>query len=519
MMTNCKLNPFDLPEIVSRVGEFLSRDDIISCLRISKAFHSTLVKRLWKTISLDSKYPTGEALHNNKKYIQKLVLYSPLPEEYRTLQSCNRLKDISFYGTSSHDASVLNDLSNLIKAHRTTIARLYFDFGDSSSQGIWGTLLECARLENLAFSRTQISNDEVDLFFQVCKKIKNLDIESVSIDRLPSDYLNDDKNSFIFPNMSTLYFNEFKISNPPHPHTSAYCLGILTRRCPNLHSLGFYDYLSDAHTSQHELVKFHWAAFRDHPYTLTNLSNLRLHMEIRDEDMAALLRQITELRELDVPECTFGPLSVRELLADEQEVLDGGIIVRKRRSQKLCDTIEVLIIDNRVERNDGVVQVILSSCPRLKRLKGPKITVAEIVNGAEWVCADLVSLAIRLVADVDSETAEGMGKQRIVFRQLGKLTELEILDLTATNFEPGDIRTLDLRLKAGLDELVSLKRLRSLSFDHDKCQQMEPEDATWIINNWPRMTQISGAVNQKPGASSLVMNLFKSHNIYTWLPF
>ncbi|KAF9904347.1 hypothetical protein BX616_001335 [Lobosporangium transversale] len=44
--------------------------------------------------------------------------------------------------------------------------------------------------------------------------------------------------------------------------------------------------------------------------------------------------------------------------------------------------------------------------------------LTEIVNGAEWVSTGLTRLDINLLADVDQETAEGMAKARIAFKQL-----------------------------------------------------------------------------------------------------
>ncbi|KAF9916967.1 hypothetical protein BX616_002301 [Lobosporangium transversale] len=77
-----------------------------------------------------------------------------------------------------------------------------------------------------------------------------------------------------------------------------------------------------------------------------------------------------------------------------------------------------------------------------------------------------------LVSRLDPITVEGM--QRITFRQLGKLTRLQSLDLTGFYSSYEKTRTLD---------LVNLKNLRWLSFSRGDLQEIEPEDATWIINN------------------------------------
>ncbi|KAF9897651.1 hypothetical protein BX616_005202 [Lobosporangium transversale] len=211
-------------------------------------------------------------------------------------------------------------------------------------------------------------------------------------------------------------------------------------------------------------------------------------MKIEDEDMAALLRRMTTLRRLDASHCNFGPVSMRELLAEEQEILT---------------------------RTDGTVQAILSSCSRLKKLRGCNITVSEIVKGTEWVCIEMTEMSVILEVDVDMESLESMQKQRVVFKQLGRLTRLEHLYLTGGVPQAKGFRTLDLRLRAGLDELVNLKHLRWLSFIHDKHQQIQSEDATWIVTNWPSIEYCEGVVNRDPETQSLVTDILKSHNVDT----
>ncbi|ORZ04321.1 hypothetical protein BCR41DRAFT_362938 [Lobosporangium transversale] len=501
-----KLNPLDLPEIISCVGDFLDKSDIAKCLRISKSFHNALIESLWKRIHVRPHYrrPTEQALKKHGRYIEELVIEFKFPKGYMSLRGCSRLKHISVNLYPSRP--VPNDLINLIRAH--TVTKLSFNC--QSLRETWRELLEFAHLEDLTICGTNISKDEIDLFFQVCKKIKYLNMREVFIFQLPSNFLNG-TDELIFPNIITLHFVAVTIGISP-PHSSPYCLGVLTRRCPGLRSLDIgTPYIKK------EPPEFFRATFLHHSYTFTNLSSLRLDMKIDDEDMAALLRRMAGLRRLDIPDCEFGPFSLQELLAYEGESLDSGVLVRKRRDRRLCDTIEELLFKRQTERTDGIVQAILSNCPRLKSLWGPKITVTEIVNGAEWVSTDLVRLIIDLEADVDQETAEGMEKQRIVFRRLGKLTRLRELALAGRGSLIA-IRTLDLRLRAGLDELVNLKWLYSVEFNYVG-HRIQYEEATWIVNNWPRIRYLRYTlINEvypanKLSTHQLAAELFNSHKI------
>ncbi|ORZ06998.1 hypothetical protein BCR41DRAFT_360466 [Lobosporangium transversale] len=232
-------------------------------------------------------------------------------------------------------------------------------------------------------------------------------------------------------------------------------------------------------------------------------------MIIHDKNMAAILRRMIGLRQLDVPYGRFDQFSLQELLANRQEVMNNGQLVQKTRLPRLCETVETLVIG--IYRYSNVAHAILSSCPRLKELKGSRTTISEIVDGAEWISTRLTTLAIDLNVGIDQETEEGMAKTRIAFKQLGKLTRLEHLDLTRNSlYLPS--RTLDMRLRAGLGELANLKRLETLKVEDDH-QRMQLEDATWMVNSWPNFKHIYGTLNDEKETAYLLEVFLKSHNI------
>ncbi|ORZ29133.1 hypothetical protein BCR41DRAFT_344601, partial [Lobosporangium transversale] len=432
-MGNHNTNPLDIPEIISIIGSFLDRTDIIRCICVSKTFHFSLIGLIWKRINVRGlgrlrtyRIPTNEALEKHKKYIEELDFDDFFASVFSSLQGCNRLRLVEYHTWKTFKRSNLSELSDLIKSHSSTITELRLR--GSSLRGAWSAVLECAHLEALVIFEACIPNDEVDPFFQVCKKIKTLMMHEVHIDQLPRDFLDEGTCKYIFPNIQRLLLWDTLISCPPHPYTSKYCFGILTRRCPELRSLNFLNLDQDIHPSQRLNFGFYKVVFLEHQFTLSNLSSLYTRAEIRDEDMATLLKQMTELRRLEVPYCDFGPLSLRELLADEQEILEDGQIMRRRRDQRLCDTVEILIFRRQSGITDGIAQPILSNCPCLRKLEGPNATVTEIADGAEWVCTGLTRMRIGLKVDVDQWTAQGKEKRRIVYERIRGLTQLAWFD-------------------------------------------------------------------------------------------
>ncbi|ORZ28865.1 hypothetical protein BCR41DRAFT_6943 [Lobosporangium transversale] len=503
-MNNLKVNPLELPEIILLLGDFLERNDLLNCIRVSKTFHSTLIRRIWKDIRVvvpDSVYPTGETLQKHKKYIEAITFRSDnfadlmkcfdIPYEYWSLQGCDRLQFIAFEGWG-HEPN--DDLKPLLKNHSSTITKLCL-YDAETSRELWETLLGCTNLEHLEVSSVDI-DDEIDVFLQVCKKIKYLYLNGLSLNRLPASFLSNEDSDYNLSNIHTLSLKNIRIFSHDS-YRSAYYFGALLRRCSGLRVLeSRYVQSSDS---------FYKEAFLQHPWTQDNLSELILiNAQLKDESTARFLRRMPGLKRLDIPRCELGQLSLQVLLSEKQETFDNGQMVWKTRPQKLCETVERLVFNVRGTDVDGIAQAILSNCPRLKKFVGPKITMTEIANGAEWVSTGLTELTVYLEVDIDQETPDGIEKTRSVFKQLGKLTQLRFLKLTEWYSSNSRTRTLDLRLRTGLDELANLKRLRELSFNNDDRQEIDFEEVTWIVNNWPRIEYWNG---------ELVYNLRKRHNI------
>ncbi|ORZ28307.1 hypothetical protein BCR41DRAFT_71414 [Lobosporangium transversale] len=191
MMSNPNLSPMDIPEIISRVGDFLEQDDLLRCILVSRTFHNTLAgsKSICKRIEIGDayskcrKYPTGTALQSYKENIEELLFLSEFPKEYMSLQGCVRLQSVKCHGRRLFN---LSELSSLIISHSSTITKFELSTQDNPTlREIWTALLECTPLEALTISYTKMCNDGIDLFFRVCKRVRCLKMSLVDINRLP----------------------------------------------------------------------------------------------------------------------------------------------------------------------------------------------------------------------------------------------------------------------------------------------------------------------------------------------
>ncbi|KAF9901973.1 hypothetical protein BX616_002078 [Lobosporangium transversale] len=508
-------HPLDLPEVIQNLGQFLQHEDLLSCLRVSKTFHSVLIKYLWEAIDAwdhdrkRSTYPRGKTLQNHKKYIKRLVFIGNPPREYMSLQGCSVLHTISATLPEKCTSSLLTKFSRLIKAHSSTMRHVEFWIEDSLHISIsgpepWKTLLECPRISSLSIGCMKFRNDEVDLLFQVCTKLQKLNLDYGCISELP-EYVQDESSNFVLPHLRSLTLcNRYNRHGDERPFSGVmlHLWGIFVRKCPSLEKL---DCL---HPKHGKILK---VALLQNPWIFPHLRDLTLNDSVSDEELAAILRQMAQVRNFKVPSSYFGPLALHELLADRGRQLDvHENRDRITRTDRLCDTIEELQAASGWDKTDGVAQAILSNCPRLRVLAAAKITVTEIVQGPKWVCSRIEKLCLYFQMDLDPESEEGTEKQRMVFGQLGKLTELQYLDLTHYCRMP----TLDLRLGAGLNGLANLKRLTTVRSTSDDYQAMGPEEAKWIVENWPKFFYLDVATNKDPDIAGSISRIFRPHNIF-----
>ncbi|KAF9914417.1 hypothetical protein BX616_008367 [Lobosporangium transversale] len=529
-------HPLHIPEIIEMLASSLTRKDLVICLTVSKTFHDTLIRLVWRSIDIKShrlqqrkRLPAGEVLQRHKHLIGELQFSGYFPKEFMSLRGCKSLRIVRYLvrGRSTLDIKRLRSFVDLVRAHKNTIQEVEYewDIGESSElsdQDLWGVLVMCPNLNILTIHNKQIRGEDIDAFFRVCKKLRCLVLRTIIFLQPPTDLLDQD-NDVLLSRIRTLELSNVIVVDP-HPHSSMYYLGMLIRKCPNIRTLTYEtDCLQSIHSQEQMSHDFIKAAFLQDPWTLPHLQNLILRrVPFSDIEMAAVLRRMTQLKRLQAPYCEFGPLCLQELLRDRglqdsKDLNDEGT----KEPRRFCDMLEVLEFNQYAVESRGMTQAILSSCPQLTSLYASKITMTEIIDGAEWVSTELTELIIDLEYDLDTqeregvkaerETEEALAQQRMVYNQLGKLKRLKTLYLTGSG-DDGK-RTVDLRLIAGLDKMAGLKNLRHVEFRGDFHQQIQAEDARWIVNNWPMLEYLNGNMNKDPSRLHLLSEIFDANEI------
>ncbi|KAF9940903.1 hypothetical protein BGZ65_005811 [Modicella reniformis] len=544
-------NPLNLPEILEVISQYLWRPDRARCLLVSRLFYSVMVPRVWRKIVLEPptpsyrgsiamllrselpkpSYPTGEALEHHKHHIQELEFRGEYPSEYFSLVGCSQLRTLglSSWILTEHlpaDKAIekmnpaVMGLARLAAVHALNIRQVSIcltkDPMLTVTEGLWSALVQCSELEQLLLKNLTVPNECNSSFFKVCENVSSLSLISVKIPSVPNKAIdisegirtidiennangNDDTGNFTLQGPRTI-----TIVGPPY-------LQLMTlrthqidpkmvRACIHLESMTWRQH-AEMGTGLESIPDWDDAPFCNdlsaNPWPFSRLVSLDLSWTmVHDEALARVLSQLHKLKTLRAIRTGFGRASLHQLFA-ERWTSSG------ESADRLCDSIETLVVDMCTNLTGAMIQTILSSCRNLVVFSADKISIEDIARGKEWICTELQELRFFLSAEVHSSyqdsspMTENLRMQRAAFAQLGQLTRLRILYLTyIRRSERTRMKTLHLRVESGLELLTGLKYLRELYFQGDDSQKLGVEEAAWMVENWPQLRKLRGSVNE-----------------------
>ncbi|KAG0237385.1 hypothetical protein B0O80DRAFT_440971 [Mortierella sp. GBAus27b] len=535
-----------IPEILEHVAKHLLPKDVLNCLLVSKEFHATMIRCLWKTVKVYNyrargsplQFPLGDVLHRYKHHIQRLEFLDNYPPPYLTLRGCSCLQILKIKTTqldrdflpefsSDYQDRILFGFAGLIVAHASTLRDITVQLSPrhmfAPSKDLWEALLECSGLKRLELSFIRVSDDLRPLFLQVCAKPQALILSSIDVSGWPTTMSD-------FTLTGPRYLS---ITKHPKDHLvstiSYYDQATLIRHCPNLESLYWRRggaRLSNTPQNDRNIATFYTTLAMD-PWPLLHLETLDLSWTtVTDRDMAAVLREMYQLKILKAVGTGFGELCFQAIVEDRVEMTGTHKSMAQPSKQpdltcyerRLCDSIQVLWINDCSSVTSKMIQTVLESCPRLTQLYADTVTLTDIAQGQEWVCLEMRDLQLYLEADVkvsyhhDDATLESgpfAEMQWGVYGQLATLKRLERLHLTNHLRRTVEKRTLDLRLKAGMELLVGWTHLKELTFVFDDHQQIGVDEARWIRQFWPRLRTFKGYPNDDESVRELIRDILQ----------
>lgn len=406
---------------------------------------------------------------------------------------------------------VLFGFAGLIQAHTPTIQKVTIRLSSRQHMSVppkdlWNALVECPHLSSLELSYIRVPDDAIPLFLRVLAKPRSLILTCMT--------LNDwNVMDFALPGPRQLSIILHGIEDCQR-HDQA----TLVRQCQNLEALRCRGYTRFGNTSNPGVRAFFQTLSMD-PWPLSNIDTLDLPlMPFKDHELANVLKRMNRLKHLIVHGTEFGLNSFEAITMDRTDLFEfsGSSLTRSverspTHESRLCDSIEILKINQCKSVTSVMIQTILANCPRLIRFYADEVTITDIIHGREWVCFGLKELEIYLNAkddfyhdDTTLESGLFAESQHEIYGRLATLTELEELHLTNNYTSAIERRTLDIRLKAGMNLLSGLTNLKVLTFQSDIHQQIGVEEALWIKQHWPHLKVLRGYINADEDVRSQV---------------
>ncbi|KAG0220901.1 hypothetical protein BGX31_010401 [Mortierella sp. GBA43] len=469
------IHPLQLPEIVSKVANFVQEHGRPSCLRVSKAWYHVFIRLIWEDINAQRQKQSVETLQSHAHLVKTLKLGHEYAT-YGTLVFPN-LESLTLGGGPTQQYQEF-------MSHHPRLVSLDIGVGAIVEDGLWGTLwTRFARLKELTFWDVEVGEAEVNGFWQVCTRLEVLSIHGVKV-------LHPGQLSVMeFPCLKKLSVTKF-FENPV-PVILDFMI-----KCPNL-------------------TDFHW---NDGPKSMRGF--------IGFYDLMAV-KTWPHLRTLSLPWCIANDEVILKLFAGIQQAIHLQLQMPPSLGPSSLEILQphfstLRKIDLRNRPNDFVIcplaQEILSSCPVLEDFRSTQIQATTIAEGRPWVCLRLQELHL----DIWFNPNTIHDTQPHVLDNLSKLTRLRSLtvwsDPMYRNMDRNERVAMDLRLKYGLGKLSTLRSLEYISWGRSE-QWMGEHECQWILDHWKSMWIVSGKFNAlAPQMDELLLNRFHERGIVTFDP-
>jgi len=542
---------FALPEIVALIVSHLLPADILACSAVSSVLRESFAPFVWQDLCFGPPWPPNRDVDPSRRISceslpdviphitvqnrrearnQILTTFRNVAPLIRTLTirnhesifplqlgaACSQLQSLDISGSFPEDTTPAHWINCKMmmrrnRDHLRSLSLLNWTYDCTVKppfgQPNWSPILGCTNslnLQSLSLDRCSIRGRHMAAFWTVCLRLVSLSMVNVllhldlphppptrrnkratSIDKQSDISTIDMATKVRFPHLKAL-----KIEDIPEPHP-LHQIDLLVSQCPALRTLEWAVYRN----------KFPLQYFTERLMSSTwpELDAIEIHApdtSVTDDQIRGiLLASKQRLRRLEISQSSM--------------TLETFDIYRTRHFSTL-ETINI----TRCQGNTSTWTIeILTSCPSLRVLRTSKLHAEDILGSNKpWICHGLQELVVFIDMGFPNRgpyrrfTEDELGKCRAVFKQLAILNELQILDMlntyppflshefTAFGRKPllGDhLVPLPLRLKAGLDMLKMLSKLRTITFWSGR-HDMPMKELNWMVRHWRGLEYIAG---------------------------
>lgn len=467
----------DLPEIRDIVAQFLGHSDLASAALVSKDWNTTFTPVLYSALYRHHyKRSSKWGFIANADHICALHLHWDGVHLFSGI--CTKLESLDIQTSSSWGPQDWSQLSMLVRRN-PSIKSITFSHGSeiSPKDFLEAVSSSCPDLRELNLVIYELDVVCLRVILDIAVRLENL---RISYDILPIPHTEFRVHSSCFPSLREVHL--ICCNNEDYFPTRIYAE--ILRKCPQLRYLDWIivHYQSGPISDISSLFKVYCPLVEQ----LTLEAIL-----LTDENLSEILDGCHRLATVDLRGSKFGELAFQSLSRHFASL------------QELC-------LYQCKGLTSAMVQQIMTSCCGLTVFYATRLDASDILGdmkdvdvegtGAkavidgqpqDWVCTNMEYLEV-FICGLEGKPFEWHRKVLQQLAKLSKLTTLNIGQRGGYGMSPND--GLDLRLKAGLDALSSLKQLRSLDFGGLR-QKIEGPDVRWMIEAWPRLLNVQGQLH------------------------
>ncbi|KAK3823473.1 MAG: hypothetical protein J3Q66DRAFT_331950 [Benniella sp.] len=540
-----KQHPLHLPEVIFRLVSYLDLKDALVCSLVSRAFYSSFAPYIWgslhiglypyrrtallrqnpfaRCISVKSWSTNGqEQVQPSEEEIFLQVLQRAAPwirslsihKHYSTRQlefgkNCTMLESLTIESpplNDKFDMTYWDNCSAFVRRNSVHLRSLTVKcedyWSEEPDEPTWTPISDCLQHKNLRSLDLQggtIKKKQWPSYWKVFENLESLKLESIHV--VPPPFISNKSSGTTsrdklptarLPGLRTLILDHL-VKTEPSCQLDFICV------CPMIQTLEWtigQPMLSPVPVEQfaRHFEKMVWPEL----HSITIKGNF-LYDDMCPNNYISMLQ------------ATQRPFRVLDL-GDEPLGLDVFHLLRQGHFKTLTKVdLSSAVVEpdfNTSITADQWVQEVLTSCPFLECVVARALSAQDIADGQPWVCLGLKEFRAMINMEFKKSdrgperpkfTEVQKGLCRAVYRQLGRLEQLRVLDMRRLEWDDHMMRyaPLPLELRLGLGELSRLKDIEVIGFH--RYQDMRKADVEWMLQQWPYLSAIYGKyLSNKP---------------------
>ncbi|KAG0047449.1 hypothetical protein BGZ83_007507 [Gryganskiella cystojenkinii] len=481
-------------EVLFCIGQKVDRQSLASCTRVCRSWQQVFVTFFWDETFVDLSgqlpSPSFSNLNNHSHLVYKLVLRTNGVMDFPRQDPLTfpKLKDLTIERYNEGSLAIDESLVAFITRHRMLLESV--TFYAKTSEKFLDALSACPLLKKVSLRGLAMATPDLwmDRYESLWSRLQTFSSEGPWFFDMDSDT----------PPDTTSLMTRLREAQP----TKLKDIYLELNEADN----SLFDVQSVLILKSPELVRLSWINWSDdvtkvqiaalakacrEGYAWSRLESLAIPWSsFKNEDLAVVLgTHSATLQDLNFQRSKFGPRSWQIL---QNEIPQFSTRLRKLNLRH-CRQVKGLI-----------VQDILCTVSSLEAFQAEYVkdtTLEE--DGRTWVCLGLRELTVAFIS------YKGVPEQSIFLDQLARLKRLESLDMStmflaeSISSDLTKVRYLELTLERGLDQLRTLRRLRTLVGSHDQMCRWTEVEAEWVLEHWPRL-ESTDMIHVDPPAAKLL---------------